>query len=473
MLQATHFQKVPTLKVLGMAIVLVLAVAGGDGTAQVDGIPGDCPGVTPPETNINIAAVRLNGDGTLDPSFGENGIQELDLSTNVGNVGDAVWSIDRDALDQVLIFGATKGADPRVDGDRLVVRLSADGVLDPTFATAGLHTLNIANLNDNARNGQVLPDGKILTAGYTGQPTGVGTQSANRPVLLRLNSDGTPDITFGVEGVVNAAPFIPEAPQTTPWGFAEAYAARPQSFGSYVTAGYGRQGDEGPVDIVSLRFTPDGVLDPTWGLNGIFQVDIAGDNDRARNLVVLPDDRVLIVGLTTPLTPSTDALVVMLTANGALDPSFNGTGWRAYDFGGTDEQFYGAALSPSGSWVAAVGYTSNGVDGDENATLLILSLVDGTEVAQVVPLSGVEDDRFWSVAFDAQERIYAAGFATVNGDSFMVVARYTTAGALDPSFGTGGIVTVNILAAGTAETARGIVVQSTGKIVIAGTVEAP
>jgi uncharacterized delta-60 repeat protein len=408
----------------------------------------------------------------VDPSFGEDGVQQLDLSLNVGNIGDAVWSIDRDAQNRLLVFGATRGTGTRVDSDRVVIRLSANGMVDTTFATEGIATLDIAHLNENARNGQVLPDGKILAAGYTAWPTGVGTQTANQPVLLRLNSDGTPDATFGVDGVVTENPFVSAAPLTTPWGFVEAYAARPQSTGAYVTTGYGRPGGTGTLDMISLRFTLEGVLDPTWGTAGVVQFDIASDNERGRNLVVLPDDRVVVVGLTTPVSPSTDALVVLLTANGAVDLSFNGTGWRSYDFGGSDEQFFGAARAPSGNWVAAVGYTSNGGEGDEDATLLILPLAGGAEVAQVVPLAVGADDRFWSVVFDAQERVYAAGFATVDGDSRMVVARFTTAGALDASFGNGGIVTLNVQEAGTAETARGIVLQADGKIVIAGTVEA-
>jgi uncharacterized delta-60 repeat protein len=448
---------------------------GGDGGSGAPGGDGGGGGGTPSisATNIDIIVARLNADGTVDPSFGKAGVRQLDLSLNAGNIGDAVWSLDRDAQNRLLVFGATKGSGTRVDADRVVIRLSANGAIDPSFATEGIATLNIANLSENARNGQVLPDGKILAAGYTAWPTGVGTQTANQPVLLRLNSDGTPDATFGVEGIVTENPFVSAAPLTTPWGFVEAYAARPQSTGAYVTTGYGRPGGTGTLDMIALRFTPEGVLDPTWGSEGIVQFDIAGENERGRNLVVLPDDRVVIVGLTTPVPLGTDALVVLLTAEGALDLSFNGTGWRAYDFGGSDEQFFGVARAPSGNWVAAVGYTSNGGEGDEDATLLVLLLAGGTEVAQAVPLAVGADDRFWGVAFDAQERIYAAGFTTVNGDSRMVVARFTTAGALDASFGTGGVATLNVQAAGTAETARGIVVQTDGKVVIAGTVEAP
>jgi uncharacterized delta-60 repeat protein len=426
----------------------------------------------PVATNINIAAARLNADGTADPSFGEAGIRQLDLSLNVGNAGESVWGVDRDAQNRLLVFGGTRGTGTRADTDRVVVRLTATGAVDTSFATEGVYTLNIANLNDNARNGQVLADGKILAAGYTSQPTGVGTQAANSVVLLRLNSDGTPDTTFGVGGVENHNPFVPDEPFTTLWGFVEAYAARAQSSGAYVTTGYGRPGGTGTLDMIALRFTANGTPDPTWGTAGVVQFDVAGENERGRNLLVLPDDRVVVVGLTTPVAPNTDALVVLLSANGALEPSFNGTGWRSYDFGGADEQFYGVALAPSGNWVAAVGYSGNGVDGDEDAILLVLPLTGGTEVALKVPLSVGADDRFWSVAFDAQERIYAAGFATENGDSRMAVARFNTAGTLDASFGTGGVATLNVLAAGTAETVRGITLQTDGKILIAGTVEA-
>ncbi len=54
----------------------------------------------------------------------------------------------------------------------------------------------------------------------------------------------------------------------------------------------------------------------------------------------------------------------------------------------------------------------------------------------------------------------------------MVVARLTTDGILDPTFGVGGVASINLVTAGTAETARGIAIQSDGKIVIAGALEA-
>lgn len=90
-----------------------------------------------------------------------------------------------------------------------------------------------------------------------------------------------------------------------------------------------------------------------------------------------------------------------------------------------------------------------------------------------VPLSTTEADRFVTVTTTTGNQYYAAGFTTVNDDSQMAVARFGTTGGLDTSFGTNGIATTN-LAVGTgkkAELARAVVVQSDGKIVLAGPIE--
>jgi uncharacterized delta-60 repeat protein len=427
--------------------------------------------VVPAEPNINIAVVRLDSNGAIDASFGDNGVRQLDLGPDAGGVGDTVWNLASDAQDRLLVFAAAKGPETRVDRDRLVIRLTAAGALDTTFATEGIYTLNLGNLNDNVRNGTVLADGHIVAAGYVSQPTWTGTQTANRAVLLRLHDDGTPDVAFGFEGVANENPFMPDDPVTQPWGMVEAYGLAQQSSGNYVTTGYGRSGATGTVDMVSLRLTPDGRLDPTWGVEGAVVLDLIGENDRGRNVAVLPDDRVLIVGTATPVSGNGDALVVVLNPDGTPAGDFDQDGMKIYDFGGTDENFYGLALAPSGNWAAAVGYSvTEGADGQ--ATLVLLPLPGGADVAQVVPLSTAGDNRFWSVAFDASDRIYAAGHVTENGDNHMIVARLTTDGVLDPTFGVDGVASINLVTAGTEETARGIAIQSDGKIVIAGTVEA-
>jgi uncharacterized delta-60 repeat protein len=89
------------------------------------------------------------------------------------------------------------------------------------------------------------------------------------------------------------------------------------------------------------------------------------------------------------------------------------------------------------------------------------------------PLSATEADRFLAVTATSGNQYYAVGFTTVADDSQMALARFGSTGGLDASFGSNGIATVNV-AVGTgkkAELARAVVVQSDGKIVIAGVFE--
>lgn len=440
----------------------------GDGGTS-DG--GTSDGGTPPTPDdTDLAVVRFNTDGTLDTSFGTNGIATVDLGPGIASSRDNLWSMDKDGSNRIVLFGGRKSDPNRTDQDYIVARLTANGTLDTTFATNGIHALNISNLSEQARHGYVQPDGKILAAGYLSQPTGVGAQAANRVLLHRLDDSGKLDPSFGSKGVVNSAPFKSSDPDNVEWGMAEAYAAGYQS-GSYVTTGYGRTAPSGTVDLVSFRYTSAGRLDPAWGTNGAYVLNLTGADERGRDLAVLKDDRVFMVGSATPATSNIDALAVMLQPNGRPDTGFAPEGYKTYDFGRADEAFFDAAISPDGAWVAAAGYSAASAT-DSDAALLVRSTSGTEEFSGVVSLSETGNNRFWAVTFNpASTQVYAAGFITENGDSHFAVARYNTNGDLDTTFGTNGIAKLNIVTAGTLETARAVTVQSDGKIVVAGIIE--
>jgi uncharacterized delta-60 repeat protein len=487
--------------------------AGAAGTAGAAGRGGSggAGGTAPAFIDTDTVFARFNADGTADTTFGTAGVVKLDLGTGAQVGGrDAPWGIAKDAQDRLHLFAARKNVDGRTDTDRVVVRLSANGVVDVTFGTMGFHTLNIANLSDSARHGLVQGDGKIVSVGYTSQPTGVGTQSANRIVIARLNGDapaaggaggaagaagaggaggaggaagaaapaaGTYDTTFGVGGIVNSNPFSSTDPLMM-WGMAEAYGIARQTTGSYVTTGYGRLAPSGQVNVVCFRWSAAGVFDTTWATNGIFERDLTTDNDRGRNIIALPDDRLLIAGSLTPTAMNVDGMLMILTPNGVLDTTFNTVGYKGYKFDATndrpDEALYDVAVSPNGMFAAAVGYRNAGTvaGNNDDAVLVILPIGGtGTEFAAAVPFSATAADRFWGVTFDANNKVVATGYVNEGGDNFLAVARFNTDGTRDTTFGTGGIAKINAAVAGTLEEARDVVVQSSGKIVIGGTVE--
>jgi len=463
--------------VLALALVVLPACGDDDEGPRADaGTPGETDAGTDAGTVLDsdIAVARLNADGTLDTTFGASGVTRLDWSRGNGGTRDSVWSIAVDGDDRLVLFGSKRGEGDRVDADRVVARLTANGALDTTFGTGGMTVLNIGNLGDIARQGIVQADGKIVASGYMSQPTGVGAQSANRIVLQRLNADGTPDETFGWKGVVSSAPFLAQSASNPEWGMAEAYAVGVQSDGRYVTTGYGRTAASGTVDLVSFRYSATGVLDSLWGSSGVALLDLTGADDRGRGMVVLQNnnDKVCMVGSAKPTASKISAMALMLDRDGARDRGFSPDGYKLYDFERSEQAFFGVATSPNGNWVAAAGYRA-GDNQDADAVIAFIPVGTNTsqEVARATPMSETEDDRFWAVAFDASNKAYGAGFITEGGDNQMVVARFNTDGTLDTSFGTGGIVKLNLAVAKTEEAVRGIVVQKNGKIVVAGSIE--
>jgi uncharacterized delta-60 repeat protein len=491
---------------------------GVGGTGGAGGGTAGTGGTAAAFTDTDGVFARFNADGTPDTTFGTNGVVRVDFGpgalVGTNTVRDAPWGIAKDAQDRLHMFAMRKNVDGRTDTDRCVARLSANGVLDTTFGDAvpmqsvrtGFHTLNVSNLSDSVRNGIVQPDGKIVTAGYTSQPTYVGPQSANAVIVARLHGGdapatggsggggtggaggaagaagpipGTYDTTFGVNGFVNRNPFASNDGMTM-WGMAEAYGVARQSTGAYVTTGYGRLAPSGQVNVVSFRFTAAGAFDTTWATNGIFEKDITSADDRGRNIIALPDDRLLIAGSSVPATGNIDAMVMILTPNGALDTTFNTTGYKIYKVDPasdrTDEAFFGAAMSPNGMFAAVAGYrnapTPVTTTVNDDAVLAIIPIGGtGTEFVGVVPFSATANDRAWAVTFDADNKVVIAGYVAEGTDHWMAVARFNTDGTRDATFGTGGIAKINAAVAGNLEEARGVVVQSTGKIVVGGTVE--
>jgi uncharacterized delta-60 repeat protein len=408
--------------------------------------------------NVDIVLTRFTSAGVQDGTFGTLGTTRVPTGTG------AVWGLAIDSFDRIVVF-ASITASGRADTDRAILRFLPDGTPDEDFATDGVYMLDVAgaNINDNPRNGFVQPDGKILSAGYTPLTTPDPLVGRNHIALIRLNDDGTPDTTFDSDGLVvfDAFPTV---------GMAESYGAAMQSDGRYVTTGYGRPEASGPVNVVSFGFSSSGALDTTYGTNGAYMFDLAGADDRGRNMMALPDNRLVMTGTSMPLAGSEDALVMTLTASGAPDPAFDTDGYDLYDFGGADEEFFGVALSPNGKTLALAGYASGGLLTNDDATLVLLPVQ-----LRAAEVSATNNDRFFSVALDGMTRPHAAGFVSTGAlptdDTQVAVSRFLRNGTVDATFATAGTATLNVQVGGAAETARSIDFQTDGSMIVFGVAE--
>jgi len=328
----------------------------------------------------DVFVARFDGTtGALDPTFGGGGVVTLDWSTGtvVGSafLADAHWGLSVDAADRIFVSGSRVNA-AGTNTELVTARLTADGVLDATFGTGGLGAAGLAGQNISARTNSVLADGSVIGAGYT------NANGVTSPVLYKLDAQGVLDPSFANGGIFNRVLW----PVST-----ECYGAVLQSSGSLVTAGYGKRVSSDSTDWVSFRVTSAGAVDTTYGPSGdgMVGIDVAGFNDNARSVMVLPDDRVVLSGGARPVADNVDGMIVVLGKDGMPDTTFAPLGRVSIDLGGANDFVWGGALAPDGktlvfAGIKGAGAASTGAGGaggagggsgaDDDAALVFLPL---------------------------------------------------------------------------------------------------
>ena len=137
-----------------------------------------------------IATIRLNNDGSIDNSFGINGIVEFQNTTTSKH---SARSITLQSDNKILIAGYT-------DSNLLILRYNLDGTLDSTFNNDGVFINPLPTLNPifSISGTYSIPivktfmNGKILVSATVNSDYG----------LIKLNSDGNYDTNFGINGIV-------------------------------------------------------------------------------------------------------------------------------------------------------------------------------------------------------------------------------------------------------------------------------
>jgi uncharacterized delta-60 repeat protein len=243
--------------------------------------------------NERFALVRYNTNGTLDTGFGSGGKV---TSAFAGQAGIADIALQADG--RIVAAGAH---DPGVFSPAVFAleRYNSNGSLDGAFGTGGRVTTVIQSAGNGAAGVLVQPDGRIVAAGIA------ATIFGGSFALVRYNTNGTLDGTFGTGGIVTTV---------VGSGFAGALTVVRQPDGKLVAGG----GLDGSLSFILVRYNASGSVDATFGTNGIVTTAFNGP---ASALVVEPDGRIAAAG------GNADFGLARYLANGALDPSF-GTGGK-------------------------------------------------------------------------------------------------------------------------------------------------
>lgn len=395
-------------------------------------------------SDTDFALARFNSDGTLDTSFGGDGIVTTKVAGDQDDYASGVAFQD----DGKIVVAGAADTDPTAteNFDFAMARYHPSGVLDTNadsdpgthLDSDGIFTTGVgsaANGGDEATDVAVQPlNGKIVLAGYAEQ-AGADVDFG----LVRINPvDGSLDTGF--DGDATMPGFPGEGKVTTHFSGTQdqAFAIEIQSDARIVVAG------ADGADVALARYNAsDGTLDTTFDGDGRVTTSFTAA-DRAFGLAIQADGKLVVAG-NTGTSSLGFALARYDPADGSLDPAFDGdtsmpgfpgNGKVTTSFGpgqGSSLAALGVAVQEDGR-IVAVGRTDvdasgssdfdpaiaryNGADGTLDASFA----GDGTRTDPVAPAPGV--DAYRAVAVDA-DAVLAVGTASIpaTGNDW-ILARY-------------------------------------------------
>ncbi len=225
-----------------------------------------------------FAAARFEADGQIDTTFGPNGTGFWWIRNSSSVISEPAAALQPDGC---VILAGDNGSSFE-NQDVYLVRLTPDGIADPTFGYNGNVSTSIGSGAAVARGVAVRPDGRIVVAGWT------GTGAVTKAFVIRYLSDGSVDPAFGVDGHVIVDLGEPSSASA-------AMALELQSDGGIVIAGDGAQ--DGNTDFAIARLTPAGALDTSFGNAGQTLFDFADSGeDKAVALALDAQGNAILAG---------------------------------------------------------------------------------------------------------------------------------------------------------------------------------
>ncbi len=368
--------------------------------------------------SVYVNALLLAQSGSFDPTFGTNGIKITPVNSK--DVYTSALSVNQN---NKIMSAGSSGNDTYAD--IFILRQNMDGSLDPSFGTGGKKILSISPTNDVC-NFMTLDDQNRIYVGGYGWKIG---QGANVEVA-RLHGDGSLDTTFAGTGYISAD-------FNTFYDYA--YGLVIQQDGKLMVVG-GTIAIDSDEDFLVVRYLPSGLIDTSFNHTGWAKFDIQR-SDEVRYVTMLPDQRILLLGLSSSAIPlKTDMSLMQLLPNGTPDLQFGNDGKLVIE------------ISPI--WNYPVGMVL------QNDGKILIGCTIGTKEFGLVKLNanGTFDESFGingvatqlianvqnnsALAFTLQEdgKILLAGLSGNYPDYQSCIARFNANGSLDSSFADNGVL---------------------------------
>lgn len=287
---------------------------------------------------------------------------------------------------------------------------------------------------------------------------------ANGKVTVGTNSDKTGYSTLAATGIVSA-PFGPR--------YDEADASCTDTDGNIYLAGYMLDSTGNIGQIAVAKFRPDGSVDNSFGTGGYALVPSLNADlfDHGYGVAVQTDGKVVVCGSSTfGGFTGTKFVVVRLNANGSLDTDFATSGVFTLTELGTAGSANDVAIQGDGKILAAGNGT---IVGGSAGDFVVVRLTTAGALDNTWGSGGIAATNITAggshancLAIQSDGMVLVGGQAHI-GQNYFALLRYTTAGVLDSGFGTGGITASSSIGPNHAAIV-GLAIQSDGKIVAGG-----
>ena len=349
------------------------------------------------------------------------------VSANLTGGGDDIFNDTIYLSDYNMLSVGYSRTNNSADYKLAVRKYSGVGTLVSSFGTAGAFNGPVAGCPNHGNGLKAFEesDGKITIVSEC-----INASVQGRLALIRLTAAGALDTSFDSDGI-KILDLIP--------GFTVNIkdAARDSS-GRYYVGGY-KDLTGGSWDSFLARLTTAGDLDATFATGGVFTTSQSSTQEVINGIVVASSGAVFATGRASQAEGAWT--VFKLTSSGALDSSFSGDGIVDVNISpGSPDVGNSIDMMPDGNVVVAGesnGYMAlakiDAVTGAYDPTFGTAGVVHATAINPAGMTSVTK------VKVDDYNNVVALGYSYDTGASRYdyLVARYTTAGALDTVFNSG------------------------------------
>lgn len=376
---------------------------------------------------VNLAFAQ-----TIDATFGTNGVVVTDFGTSV----DRAYKMALQADGKFIITGSANNI-------ATLVRYNANGSLDNTYGNAGKVQANFQLITSEMQN-----DEKVIIVGRT------QLQNGTKHTLLRYQTNGKPDSTFALNGVLDLSQIV-------------SYREVVQSLEILPNNKIVLMVNNYNYSISLICFNPNGELDTTFGTNGITTTTSPPNlfYFLSLNLTVKPDGSLLMLTtITDELFANINFAILQYNANGILNTNFGTNGFAIGDLGANQDEYPRSIKVQADGKILVSGFISS-----TKANFVVQRFKTNGTLDSTFNTSGITNinvggkyRELLDMLIEPNGKIALVGSIS---DDFACV-RLNSDGTIDNTFGTNGIFTKDL--GESYDYGSCILRQPDGKFVLAG-----